>query len=363
MIIQLMRGVIEFQKELTDEISAIYDQLSQQGQHPDIFLLTCSDSRVMPELLTQAKPGALFTHRNVGNMIPHYAPLFDDHEQFASPPSEIAALEFAIKGLNVKNIIICGHSDCGAMKVLITPNPSLAWVNHWVYAQASSPGITVALEEDHADPELTARTKKNILVQLEKLKTYPMVQERLQKGDLALHGWYFDFQSKKLHIYEPTCKQFVDLKTALHYAISERKEKIVNTLVIDYLKMLPLPENASQYQARTTLLSKLQSESLGSIWDAIKLPITEALWKELVGLYPSVDDAQFKIVVDTAAEMKITPSDKKLILKALEPSKGYYDFCHNARTSWMGEAANQPSLPLAPPASDTPPGARLFGVT
>ncbi len=334
MIIQLMRGVSAFQNTLTDEIHFIYDQLSQQGQNPDTCLITCADSRVMPELLTQGKPGELFTLRNVGNMIPHFHPLpqKDSAQESLAPiaPSsaELAGLEFALEGLGVKNIIICGHSDCGAMKVLLSPSETLTHVNHWVYSQAHFPDYTVHLTRKPDDSELTFVTQRNVLIQLEKLKTYPIVQQKLAHDDLALHAWYFDFQHKKVFVYEPSCEQFVDLKTALDFATQARRKKIVFTSVINYLAQCPIPQDKEAYQARRTLLLQLETNALEPIWDDIRACVSDALWQELIGLYPHQDDTAFNQFVDEAKTMTLEPHHIKHLLSSLTTSRGYYDYCY-----------------------------------
>ena len=300
MLIRLMRGLL---KELPDEISAIYKQLSK-GQHPGVFLLTCADSRVMPELITQSKPGDMFTVRNVGNMMPEYRTDYVQSESRLSPPSEMAALEFAIKGLDVKNIIVCGHSDCGAMKTRMQPHPELCITNHWVFSQTCSlpdekdhvEGTkdvvgSQLLEHDAADSKLTHITKLNILNQIEHLKTYPIVQEKLQKGDLMLHAWYFDFEQKKVFIYESGCRRFMDLKGAIHYAVDERRYKIVRTIAKNYIENLEQPLNAEEYVQRKSLIDKLKDNFL-DIEDKIVWPHHSRFYNEPIkwwGVFPRFD--------------------------------------------------------------------------
>jgi carbonic anhydrase len=345
MIIRLMGGLL---KELPDEISAIYAQLSK-GQHPGVFLLTCADSRVMPELITQSKPGDMFTVRNVGNMMPEYRTDYEQSESSLPPPSEMAALEFAIKALDVKNIIVCGHSDCGAMKTRIHPYSELCITNHWVFSQTCSlpdeeenlEGTQVvgslSLEHDAEDSKLTHITKLNILTQIEHLKTYPIIQEKLQKGDITLHAWYFDFELKKVFIYESDCRRFMDLKGAINHAVDERRYKIVSTIAKNYIENLEPPLNAEAYVQRKLLIEQLRSNFL-SIEEKICSEVTQAFWQEFEGLFTDANDPNLSKMVKESNEFHFTPSEAKELYRKLESSKGYYRYCHPARKRTNTEA-------------------------
>lgn len=353
MIIRLMGGLL---KELPDEISAIYEQLTK-GQHPGAFLLTCADSRVMPELITQSKPGDMFTIRNVGNMMPEYhLGDLESADRGFSPPSEMAALEFAIKGLDVKNIIVCGHSDCGAMKTRLHPHAELSMTNHWVFAQTCSlpdeqdnlkSTQTVGemqLEYDEADSTLTHITKLNILTQIEHLKTYPMVQEKLAAGDLNLHAWYFDFESKKVFMYEPDCKRFMDLKGAIHYAVDERRYKIVRAIAKNYIENLEPPHDAPAYIERRQLIEKLRS-SFVEIEKQIRHEVTQAFWQEFEGLFTDMNDPRLLNMVVESSVFHFSSSEIKELHKKLESSKGYYRYCHPVRKRTSSELESEVSQP------------------
>ncbi len=346
MIFQILRGLHRFQTELPDEISMIYEGL-KNGQNPDTFMLTCVDSRVMPELLTNGKPGELLMHRNVGNMMPAYHPFYDNVDQPFLPPSEIATLQFAIVNLKVKNIIICGHSDCGAMKTLLQPNPKLNWVNHWVYAQACTNPADLKLHDVGSDSPLVKITKQNIVAQLKNLTTYSFVQEKVQQGELTLHGMYFDFDLKKVLVYEPSCQDFVSLQHALDYSIEKRKEKIIHSVAINYIETLPLPQDASEYHVRRTLIIQL-STNLQPIWAKIQAALLTALWAELEDLYPDQEAEPFKLLIDQAVNTKLYPEEIKFLLSKLTVSRGYYKHCHSSHS-------------LLPPLSLNPSNAETFG--
>lgn len=330
MIFQILRGLHRFQTELPDEISMIYEGL-KNGQNPDTFMLTCVDSRVMPELLTNGKPGELLMHRNVGNMMPAYHPFYDNADQAFLPPSEIATLQFAIVNLKVKNIIICGHSDCGAMKTLLQPNPKLNWVNHWVYAQACANPDDLKFQDENSDSPLVKITKQNIVAQLENLTTYSFVQEKIQQGELTLHGMYFDFELKKVLVYEPSSQDFVSLQSALNYSVERRKERIIHSVAINYLEKLPLPQDASEYLSRRALITQLGS-NFQPIWGEIKPAVLNALWAELESLYPDEEAESFQSLVEQAESTTLHQEDIDLLLGKLTTSKGYYKYCHSGRS-------------------------------
>jgi carbonic anhydrase len=156
-------------------------------------------------LLTQAQPGDLFILRNAGNLVPPYG---------TSIGGEAATIEFAVAGLGVKDIIVCGHSDCGAVKALLDPESvtSLPAVASWL-AYAETTRRIMRDNYDHLDGEalVDAAIKENVLVQLENLRTHPSVAARLVRGDLHLHGWIYKIALGEVRAYNPDRGQFVPL--------------------------------------------------------------------------------------------------------------------------------------------------------
>jgi carbonic anhydrase len=154
-------------------------KLVDEGQHPNTLFIGCSDSRVVPYLLMDCGPGELFLVRNVGNLIPPY----DDSAAHGSG----AAIEFAVLNLGVRNIVICGHSHCGAMRALYEPPPPEArHLNGWL-THARGAILPVRM----SDEALRRVEQRNVALQLEHLMTYPMVRRGIESGRLALHGWHY----------------------------------------------------------------------------------------------------------------------------------------------------------------------------
>lgn len=204
---KIIRGVHTFQQDVFGSQQELFSRLSK-GQEPDALFVTCSDSRIDPCLVTQTKPGDLFVLRNAGNIIPPYG---------ASNGGEAAAVEFAVTGLGVKDIIVCGHSQCGAVQGLLNPQKleNMPTVAAWL-GQASATKRIV--EENYvgvSGDELTvAAVKENVLVQLDNLRTHPSVASKLSQGELNLHAWVYTFESGQISRYDPNAKEFITLDSS-----------------------------------------------------------------------------------------------------------------------------------------------------
>ena len=201
---KLIQGIHQFQNESFVPLQGLFEQLAK-GQNPETLFITCSDSRIDPTLLTKARPGDLFILRNAGNIIPPHG---------AGNGGEAATIEFAVGALGVKDIIVCGHSHCGAMQGLLKPEQvaSLPAVSDWL----SHAEMTRRIMRDnygHLDGEklLTATVEENVLVQLENLRTLPAVGSRLVRGDLHLHGWVYKIETGEVFAYDVGNGQFVKL--------------------------------------------------------------------------------------------------------------------------------------------------------
>ncbi len=199
---KLIQGIHKFQQQNFRPLQGLYEQLAK-GQSPETLFITCSDSRIDPNLLTRSKPGELFIMRNAGNIVPAHG----------SPAGgEAATIEFAVAGLGVKDIIVCGHSHCGAMNGLLQPETvkSLPAVAAWLtYAETTRRIVQENYSHLTGEPLLTATVEENVLMQLENLRTLPSVASRLVKGDLHLHGWVYKIESGEVFAYDLTCGQYV----------------------------------------------------------------------------------------------------------------------------------------------------------
>ena len=201
---KLIEGIHQFQNESFLPLEGLFQRLAK-GQSPETLFITCSDSRIDPGLLTQCQPGDLFILRNAGNIIPPHG---------AGNGGEAATIEFAVSALGVKDIIICGHSHCGAMQGLLHPEQiaSLPAVSSWL-SHAETTRRIMRDNYGHLDGNrlLTATVEENVLVQLENLKTLPAVGSRMVRGDLHLHGWVYKIETGEVFAYDVTTAQFVKL--------------------------------------------------------------------------------------------------------------------------------------------------------
>ena len=197
-------GYKKFRKDVYPGLEAKYRALAKH-QRPHTLFVTCADSRVVPSAMTQTQPGELFQCRVVGNLVPAHG----------NPAGGVtSAIEYAVMVLEVKHIIICGHSDCGAMRAFSHPEKlvELKAVQSWIEHAASA--IAVAKAEHshlHGDEFLAALTKENVISQLQHLRTHPCVATRLRKGDLQLHGWYYDIGQGTIEEYDLNSDSFVPL--------------------------------------------------------------------------------------------------------------------------------------------------------
>lgn len=178
--------------------------LVEQGQRPNTLFIGCSDSRVVPYLLTGAGPGELFMVRNVGALVPPCG--CGEHHGTA------AAIEFAVLALQVRHIVVCGHSHCGAMRALYDGVP----------AEATSLAGWLDLARDAAlpvrpSPEALRRTEQRaVVLQLERLMDYPIVRQRVERGELALHGWHYVIEDGEVHVFDLAAGGFVPASRAAH---------------------------------------------------------------------------------------------------------------------------------------------------
>jgi carbonic anhydrase len=201
---RLAKGLHHFQNQIFSSHKELFERLEKHGQAPETLFITCSDSRIDPNLVTQAGPGDLFILRNVGNLVPRFDP----------GDSTAAGIEFAVAALKVKDIVICGHSNCGAMQALVDPATlrGLPAMQAWM-SRAS--GTKRLVQENYADLEgearLTATVEENVLVQLENLREHPSVAAAIEAGALALHGWVYKIQTGEVFAYDALQAQFMAL--------------------------------------------------------------------------------------------------------------------------------------------------------
>ncbi|NJR71216.1 MAG: carbonic anhydrase [Synechococcales cyanobacterium CRU_2_2] len=206
---KLIRGLQEFQEHRFDEYRGLFEQLAH-GQKPKVLFITCSDSRIVPNLLTQTEPGELFVVRNAGNIVPPYG---------AANGGEGATIEYAVHALGINQVVICGHSHCGAMKGLLKLNQlreSMPLVCQWLEHAA---GTLRVLQDSYAHLEgeelIETAVAENILTQIDNLKTYPVIHSRLHQGKMKIHGWIYEFETGNVLSYDRSAHAFVPPSTQL----------------------------------------------------------------------------------------------------------------------------------------------------
>lgn len=211
---KLLRGIVRFRTEVRPKVRSRFARLAL-GQRPDAMLIACSDSRVAPNVFASTDPGDLFVTRNVGNIVPPHG----------VTDGETAAVEFAVGVLGVDDIVVCGHSQCGAMGALAAGRASAktpgfkGWLAH---AEAARAFLSRTPTLDPGRPEADRLSQANVLAQLAHLESFPSVRRMMAAGKLLLHGWWFDLARAEVLAYEPDAGRFIPVDAAEAERISSR---------------------------------------------------------------------------------------------------------------------------------------------
>ncbi|MBD2298148.1 carbonic anhydrase [Nostoc sp. FACHB-87] len=217
---KLIKGLREFKSSYFSTHQELFEQLSH-GQKPRVLFITCSDSRLDPNLITQAQVGELFVIRNAGNIIPPYG---------ATNGGEGATIEYAVQALGIQQIIICGHSHCGAMKGLLklqSLREDLPLVYDWLkYAEATRRLVLDHYGHYQFEELLEIMIAENVLTQIENLRTYPVIHSKLYQGQLKIYAWIYHIESGEVLAYDPHKHAYVLPQTQL--AESETEDTILN---------------------------------------------------------------------------------------------------------------------------------------
>ncbi len=201
---KLIQGIVDFRNNLTEENRTLFAKLAL-GQKPDVLFIGCSDSRVVPNLFASTNPGDLFVIRNIGNLVP---PASSSHHETSVP----AAIEFSLFSLNVSEIIVCGHSECGAMQALAQGIDTLSCphLQSWLkYGEESLNKVRNGLVLNPSLSEQNQISQVNVLEQMQHLASYPYIRERIENKQLRIHGWWFDIAQAHVYCYEQNLNQFV----------------------------------------------------------------------------------------------------------------------------------------------------------
>lgn len=203
---ELIGRVFHFEKTVFPASGELFAKLAADGQAPKALMISCADSRIVPEQILQAQPGDLFVCRNAGNIVPPYATMNGGVS---------STVEYAVAALGVRDIIVCGHSGCGAMNALAYPEgldrmPNVAaWLRHGAAAEH-----VVSTCSPHLEPaeRIHAISLENVIAQIAHLRTHPSVAAAIARGDLALHGWFVDIHAGQVLALDGDTGQFVPLR-------------------------------------------------------------------------------------------------------------------------------------------------------
>ncbi len=200
-------GVVKFHRDVFPEKKALFEKLSH-GQAPEALFITCSDSRIATGMITQTDPGALFSCRNPGNIVPPYDVKAGD---------VAASIEYALEVLKVGHIVICGHTDCGAVRGAAHPEAvaHLPHVAEWLSfadeaVRRADADIGEASEDEGS--RLKRITQENVILQLENLAGYPAVKRRMDEGTLKIHGWVYDIGEGHVYVLDTDEKTFIPIE-------------------------------------------------------------------------------------------------------------------------------------------------------
>ncbi len=199
---RLKRGVQQFRAEVYGKRAEAYRKAASEPQRPHTLIVACADSRVDVEMLTSAGPGELFVMRNIGNMVPAYGEMLGGVS---------AVIEYAVNALGVQHALVCGHSDCGAMKALLDPRltDGMPTVKSWLSNGRAALSVAETLSQKGGRELLTVLTEQNVLMQLAHLKTHPSVAGALARGQLTVSGWIYEIGSGEVRIAQDGDRDFV----------------------------------------------------------------------------------------------------------------------------------------------------------
>lgn len=200
---EIIEGFLKFQNEAYPKRAGLFKDLAHQ-QNPRALFISCSDSRLVPELVTQREPGDLFVIRNAGNIVPSYGP---------EPGGVTASVEYAVAALKVSDVVICGHSDCGAMTAIANCQclEHMPAVAHWLRYADSARLVNEAKQHKSDRERVSSMVRENVIAQLANIQTHPSVRLALSEGRLTLHGWIYDIETGSIDAYDGLSMKFVPL--------------------------------------------------------------------------------------------------------------------------------------------------------
>jgi carbonic anhydrase len=200
---EIIDGFLKFQRDVFPTRKELFRKLAT-NQTPRALFISCSDSRMVPELVTQREPGDLFVIRNAGNIVPSFGP---------EPGGVSATVEYAVAALGVSDVIVCGHSDCGAMTAVATCKclDHMPAVANWLRYADPAKLVNESREHESERARIDSMVRENVIAQLNNLRTHPSVALALAQGRLRLHGWVYDIESGSIDALDSATRQFVPL--------------------------------------------------------------------------------------------------------------------------------------------------------
>lgn len=209
----VVNGAVAFRRQVFPQHQELFETLAN-GQWPEVLFITCADSRIDPNMVTQTKPGDLFIIRNAGNIVP-------PHTRNAGGVT--ASIEYAVAVLGVQHIVICGHTKCGAMHGAINPAAiaDLEHVKAWLDHTRAAVEVVKQRCETLGPEHLRALTDQNVLVQLQHLRTHPTVAAGLAARRLELHGWVYEIETGEVFCHDEAAGQFIPLAERYSTLIKE----------------------------------------------------------------------------------------------------------------------------------------------
>ncbi|CAH2897048.1 MAG: Carbonic anhydrase, beta class (EC [uncultured Paraburkholderia sp.] len=204
----IIDGFLKFQRDAFPRRSELFKRLAT-SQNPRTLFISCSDSRLVPELVTQREPGDLFVIRNAGNIVPSYGP---------EPGGVSATVEYAVSALGVTDVVICGHSDCGAMTAIAACKclDHMPAVRNWLRYADSAKVVNEARVHANERERVDSMVRENVIAQLANIKTHPSVRLALEQGHLALHGWVYNIETGSIDALDGATDRFVSLSEHPH---------------------------------------------------------------------------------------------------------------------------------------------------
>ena len=204
---KLKQGVRRFRRDVYPAEAETFRRAESEPQRPHTLFITCADSRIDPVALTQSAPGEIFVMRNIGNLVPAYGEMLGGVS---------AVIEFAVHGLKVQHVVVCGHTDCGAMKALLQPHSTemMPTVTSWLTNARAALAVSQSLHMSRECERdlLSLLTEQNVLLQLQHLRTHPSVASAIALGELSVSGWVYDIARGEVRIAENSTGAFAPVE-------------------------------------------------------------------------------------------------------------------------------------------------------